>query len=168
MCELVERNVGVVYAIAADHFRRYGGEYDDLVGDGMVGLVQAAQRFDPARFVGPFATYAHRRVTGAVMDGYRTRYYHGHHGRGGWRGDPSLSGEIEPLLPSAASAEDVALSRVLLNSVVERINGLPDVLRAPVRAVVDGTMLKELAARDGVTVTRISQRLAKARRRLAA
>lgn len=46
-------------------------DFDDLVGYGNRGLVEAAQRFDPARGVA-FPTFAYRRIRGAMLDGLRT------------------------------------------------------------------------------------------------
>jgi RNA polymerase sigma factor FliA len=48
-----------------------GVELGDLVGYGCAGLMDAAQRFDPARGV-PFRAYASYRVRGAIIDGVRT------------------------------------------------------------------------------------------------
>lgn len=45
-------------------------EFDDLVGWGELGLVDAASRFDPARGV-QFRTFAHHRIRGAILDGLR-------------------------------------------------------------------------------------------------
>ncbi len=42
-------------------------EYDDLLGQAVVGLIEAVDRFDPSRGV-KFETYAYYRVRGAVMD----------------------------------------------------------------------------------------------------
>lgn len=44
---------------------------EDLVGYGNIGLVKAADAFDPSREV-LFRTYASRRVHGAIIDGVRT------------------------------------------------------------------------------------------------
>jgi len=46
-------------------------EYDDLVGFGTTGLLEAADRFDPTVGVA-FGTFAYYRVRGAVYDGMRT------------------------------------------------------------------------------------------------
>ena len=43
-------------------------ELDDLIGYGQLGLVQAAQDFDPNRG-GQFTTYAYYRIRGAILDG---------------------------------------------------------------------------------------------------
>ncbi len=42
-------------------------EYEDLVGQAVVGLIDAVDRFDPSRGV-KFETYAYYRIRGAVMD----------------------------------------------------------------------------------------------------
>lgn len=55
--ELVEKNMGLVYYIAHSFQNSTGLEYDDLVQEGMVGLVKAARTFDESRgFL--FSTYA--------------------------------------------------------------------------------------------------------------
>lgn len=169
--DLAAANVGAVYAIAGFQCRRLGGsDYDELVGDGMVGLMQAAQRFDPSRFDGRFATYAKPRIAGAMLDGYRRRYYRGHQGQGGFRSEVGLD---EDSLPVGPSAEDEAMGRLTLGDLLGRVAALPRPLRAVVAAACDndgarGGAFADLAAREGVTATRISQRLAEARRRLAA
>lgn len=42
-------------------------EYDDLLSQAVVGLIDAVDRFDPARGI-KFETYAYHRIRGAVMD----------------------------------------------------------------------------------------------------
>lgn len=46
-------------------------EVDDLVGAGMLGLIDAADKFDPSRGI-RFRTYAERRVRGAILDHLRS------------------------------------------------------------------------------------------------
>lgn len=45
-------------------------ELEDLVHDGICGLIDAADRYDPARGV-PFAVFAKHRIRGAILDGLR-------------------------------------------------------------------------------------------------
>lgn len=47
-------------------------ELDDLVHDGVVGLLECARRYDPNRGV-DFRTYASYRIRGAILDGLRAR-----------------------------------------------------------------------------------------------
>ena len=49
-------------------------EFDDLVSLGYLGLVEAAERFDPHQGT-PFEAYARRRVFGRMIDAYRRRNY---------------------------------------------------------------------------------------------
>jgi RNA polymerase sigma factor for flagellar operon FliA len=46
-------------------------DVDDLVGAGVLGLIDAADKFDPARGV-RFRTYAERRIRGAILDHLRS------------------------------------------------------------------------------------------------
>jgi RNA polymerase sigma factor FliA len=44
-------------------------DYDDLVGDGCVGLIRAVDNYDPSR--GPIDTYARQAISGAMLNGIR-------------------------------------------------------------------------------------------------
>lgn len=47
-------------------------ELDELINDGVIGLIEALRRYDPTRGVG-FSTYAGHRIRGAMLDGLRVR-----------------------------------------------------------------------------------------------
>lgn len=47
-------------------------ELDELINDGVIGLIEAMRRYDPTRGVG-FSTYAAHRIRGAMLDGLRAR-----------------------------------------------------------------------------------------------
>jgi RNA polymerase sigma factor for flagellar operon FliA len=69
---LIEDHQGLVRAIAHKVGKKLPRnlEFDDLVAYGMIGLVEASQRFDPnggARF----SSYAYYRIQGAIYDGLR-------------------------------------------------------------------------------------------------
>lgn len=51
-------------------FTPSGADFDDLLGYGALGLVQAVDSFDPQRGV-QFNTFAHSRIRGAILDGIR-------------------------------------------------------------------------------------------------
>jgi len=61
---------------------KYGGsfEFEDLVGYGRLGLLEAWKRYDPAHGV-PFHAYAVRRIHGAVLDALRSQDELGRAGR---------------------------------------------------------------------------------------
>ena len=68
--EMVEKNMGLVYYYAR-RFVSSGLEYEDLVQEGAIGLMDAVDRFDPGRGV-KFSTYAMwhvgRRIREAIQN----------------------------------------------------------------------------------------------------
>lgn len=70
----VEPHLPLVGGIARAMSRRLPPtvEMDELINDGVVGLIEALGRYDPGRRVG-FSTYAGHRIRGAILDGLRTR-----------------------------------------------------------------------------------------------
>ena len=56
----------------AARYRSKGVEYEDLVQEGNIGLIKAAEKFDPAREV-KFSTYANYWVKQAVLDAITTK-----------------------------------------------------------------------------------------------
>lgn len=67
--ELVEQNIGLVHA-CANKFRGKGAEYDDLFQAGCVGLIKAAENFDPERGFS-FSTYAVPVILGEIKRIFR-------------------------------------------------------------------------------------------------
>ena len=66
MHELTSAHLRLVVSIAAK-FRNYGLPMSDLVQEGNIGLMQAAERFDPAREV-RFSTYAGWWIRSSIQD----------------------------------------------------------------------------------------------------
>lgn len=70
--KLVEEHIPFVRSIARKLREQVPTiEFDDLVGFGMQGLIEAAQRFDDRHGVA-FTTFAYYRVRGAMFDGLRS------------------------------------------------------------------------------------------------
>lgn len=67
--ELVEKNLGLVHS-CANRFRGRGAEYDDLFQAGCVGLIKAADNFDPERGFS-FSTYAVPVILGEIKRIFR-------------------------------------------------------------------------------------------------
>jgi RNA polymerase sigma factor for flagellar operon FliA len=70
---LIEEHVALVRYLAARVGSKLppGIEVDDLVGAGMLGLIDAAEKFDPSRGT-RFRTYAERRIRGSILDHLRS------------------------------------------------------------------------------------------------
>lgn len=67
--KLIEENLGLVHA-CANKFRGRGAEYDDLFQAGCVGLIKAADGFDPTRGFA-FSTYAVPVILGEIKRIFR-------------------------------------------------------------------------------------------------
>jgi len=69
---LVNKNLNLVYVIVKQMRGMFGAqfEFNDLVSYGVIGLIDAAKRFDPDKDC-KFTTYASFRVRGAIVDGVR-------------------------------------------------------------------------------------------------
>jgi RNA polymerase sigma factor for flagellar operon FliA len=72
--QLLDRYLGLAHRCARDMADRVGSavEFDDLLGAGTLGLVQALEGFEPERGLA-FSTYAMRRIRGAILDELRSR-----------------------------------------------------------------------------------------------
>ena len=70
---LVERNLPLVKYVLSKVSRNLPPhvDRDDLLAAGLLGLTEAARRFDPARNV-PFHSYAIPRIWGAMLDELRS------------------------------------------------------------------------------------------------
>lgn len=69
--DLICKHLPLLRKLAAVMARRLKGvEFDDILAMGTLGLMDAADRFDPSRGIA-FATMAHHRILGAIMDGIR-------------------------------------------------------------------------------------------------
>ena len=68
-CELIRENLSLVETVVRRLAAGFPRHVDraELVSAGMLGLVEAAASYDPQRGV-PFAPFAHRRISGAVLD----------------------------------------------------------------------------------------------------
>lgn len=69
---LLSQHVGLVHHVARQLGRRLStaADLDEMVSDGMVGLIQAADTFDRSRGLS-FSTYAVPRIRGAILDELR-------------------------------------------------------------------------------------------------
>src|SRR5438105_1748860 len=70
---LVEKHLPLVQSVARKLKAQISArvEFDDLIGYGSKGLIEAAERFDPKHGVA-FTTFAYYRIRGAMLDGLRT------------------------------------------------------------------------------------------------
>lgn len=82
-------------------------ERDDLYGAGVIGLIEAADRFDPARGIA-FTTFAELRVRGAILDSLREIDWASRAARRRSREVQNAYTSIEEQLGRPATEEEVA------------------------------------------------------------
>lgn len=106
---LLERHLPLVRLLARKLAARIGGavEVDDLISAGTIGLIQALESYDLSR-ANSFATYASRRIHGAMLDELRRRDWVPRSVRAKARRLQRTSGKIEAVLGRAPVPNEVA------------------------------------------------------------
>ncbi|NNE98270.1 MAG: FliA/WhiG family RNA polymerase sigma factor [Pyrinomonadaceae bacterium] len=102
-------------------------ERDDLYGAGVIGLVDAAERFDASRGVA-FTTFAETRIRGAILDSLRSLDWASRSTRRRAKGVEAAYAEIEQQAGRAATEEEVAKHLNIpiqeLHKLLQEISGL--------------------------------------------
>jgi RNA polymerase sigma factor for flagellar operon FliA len=100
---------------------------NDLIGDGVLGLLDAVEKFDPARGVS-FKTYAQYRIRGAILDSLRNQDWTSRSMRRKSRRLESTRQSTERLLGRAPTQEELARAMNLqlgkLHELMNKINGM--------------------------------------------
>lgn len=130
-------------------------EFEDLVGEGLLGLVDAQKRFDPSKANGAkFSTYAEWRVRGQVLDSIRQR-----RGRTGQKDIVEL---YEPHDEESRSLEEITEAGEYTDPderliVLETIKALPEREQVVLDLALKGYSLEEIGDSISVTPSRVSQ-----------
>ena len=159
---LISRNLDLVRILAVGEWRhRTYLDLDDLISAGNLGLVKAAERYEPSRGV-PFRAYARHWILGAILDEVRGLARQ-------WKRRPlSLDQAVDAgdaasplgeLLASPDKAEGVTLTVDALGAVSERDRNF-------VLARAAGFSLAEIAKAQGISEARASTIVQRARYRI--
>jgi RNA polymerase sigma factor (sigma-70 family) len=146
-------------------------EVDDLISAGTIGLIEAADRYDPNRGV-PFASFAYSRIKGAVIDELSRLGVAGT-GRSAPT-DATLSLEAPFKHRPDATLMDVTIDPSVpepqrsaeLSELMAAIGDLPDRYREMLGLSLAGHSGTDIADLYGCSQTRVSQILVDARFRL--
>jgi RNA polymerase sigma factor for flagellar operon FliA len=126
---LIEQHRSYARALAIKVMRTLPSsvELSDLVAYGEVGLVEAAERYDPRRGVA-FSTFAHYRIKGAIYDGLREMGYFTRPGGARVRWVANASDVVQSALddaggdtPAAAAAsvdDEIADAQSLIDAII--------------------------------------------------
>ncbi|HEX8292665.1 MAG TPA: sigma-70 family RNA polymerase sigma factor [Pyrinomonadaceae bacterium] len=125
---LIEQHRSYARALAIKVMRTLPSsiELSDLVAYGEVGLVEAAERYDPRRGVA-FSTFAHYRIKGAIYDGLREMGYFTRPGGARVRWVANASDVVQSALddvggdtPAAAASVDdeIADAQSLIDAII--------------------------------------------------
>jgi len=126
---LIEQHRSYARALAIKVIRTLPSsvELSDLVAYGELGLVEAAERYDPRRGVA-FSTFAHYRIKGAIYDGLREMGYFSRQGGVRVRWAANASDVVQSALddsvhdsPSGASAsvdDEIADAQSLIDALI--------------------------------------------------
>ena len=149
--EVLERfadQLSLVDVIARQTIRALGRsvEYDDLVGYGREGLLEAARRYDPSRGV-PFRAYANYRVRGAILDGVRRM------SRLPRRAHERLRGLEAAALTAEGAAEDVFAAQPPGSGAAQAEQALSDHLAAMATALAVGMVAESVRGEEGEVTT---------------
>lgn len=102
-------------------------EWDDLYGAGVIGLLDAVERFDASRGVA-FTTFAEMRVRGAILDNLRSLDWASRNIRKRSREVQTAFSQVEQLKGRAATEEEVAefmkISLSELREIMQELRGL--------------------------------------------
>lgn len=164
---LAADNTRLVYRIAQRLSTSLPGEWDELVGDGMLGLCRAAQRFDPQRGY-RFSTYAWPYIDGFIRHGARTRTQHRKRQNAG---APATDASLDRLAEDGYDPAEPSDPYAALDN-RDAIDHALDALPAPQRQAAEAQMAgngarTHLAETLGVTPQAVSHRWTQARARLA-
>lgn len=152
--QLIDENIDLVKYRSMAAARRFGDECGEYMTSGYIGLVDAAERFEPRRGI-RFRTFAQRRVDGAILDQVRNQ-----HGRKGSRRHRTLS-----RTRSICAADDLVCVRPIaeiedrdeIDVLARRLCPQNDQVGVVVRAFAEGKTYKQAGLMIGTSESRVSK-----------
>jgi RNA polymerase sigma factor for flagellar operon FliA len=127
-------------------------DLDDLVQDGMIGLLDAIRRYDPKKSE-HFMGFANARIEGAIRDGMRSQDWCGRTVRARikqvWKATAELAQKLgrEPTSDEAAAAANLSLDDFFEARAMGH-SAIPISLSAPVAALDDGATVADTIVDD--------------------
>jgi RNA polymerase sigma factor for flagellar operon FliA len=126
---LVEAHLKLVHSIAGKLKRSLGRsiDFEDLVGYGSKGLLEAAARFDPQQGVS-FTTFAYYRIRGAMLDGLRTMGWYSRADYARYRAEERANEYLQNLSDRAGAAKEAVGGGGQPQPQAEALEGIAEIL----------------------------------------
>ena len=157
VAELISRYMNIVFPCAKSFSR--GADYDELVSDGMAGLLDAVRKYDPSK--GEFSAFAAVCVKNSMRNTVRRASRHS-----AGLADKSEE-ELETIPDPAPTPEEIVIAGEDSSELAENIrNELTDLERRCLDGAALGFSYDEIAKRIGVDKKSVDNALSRARSKL--
>lgn len=167
--ELVNRYT-VIVRVCARPFFLAGGDSEDLIQEGMFGLLSALRHFDPEKDV-TFKTYAERCITTRLVTAVRTAARFKHKPLNDSISFESPQFDERQILSQGnlRDPEEMVITRELTEELQAALNtGLSKLERQVLERYLEGLSYTDIAARCGISVKSVDNAVQRIRRKLAA
>ncbi|MEP6653977.1 MAG: sigma-70 family RNA polymerase sigma factor [Myxococcales bacterium] len=174
--QLVQQHLTLVQAIARKLKKQITAriDFDDLIGYGSKGLIEAAERFDPGHGVA-FSTFAYYRVRGAMLDGLRTMGWYSRADYARYRAEERANEYLQnqadrqgAAAAHSAGASSASDKEEVLSSVAEILGNIATVHITSLEAASTVADERVAAADEAVDTGRLGVRVREAVKRLPA
>jgi RNA polymerase sigma factor for flagellar operon FliA len=156
---LIEQHRSYARALAVKVMRTLPSsvELSDLVAYGEVGLVEAAERYDPRRGVA-FSTFAHYRIKGAIYDGLREMGYFTRQGGARVRWVANASDVVQSALDDSSGGDAPAGSSSSVDDEIADAQSLIDALIPVYLLSLGSDAVPEIVDQRALSMEQIEQR----------
>jgi RNA polymerase sigma factor for flagellar operon FliA len=146
--ELVEDHLSLVESVVAKLASRFPRHVDrtELMSAGMLGLVEAAARYEPERGV-PFGPYAQRRISGAVLDSCRASDWAPRSVRASARRADAAEQSIASKLGRAPTPRELSSA---MGITIDELHRLRELVQRGQMESIDADPTHSVASRPGV------------------
>jgi RNA polymerase sigma factor for flagellar operon FliA len=127
-------------------------DFEELVGYGMIGLIESAERFDPRRGVS-FVTFSHYRIRGAMFDGLKQMGFYSTAQRTAWESNAN-----DILQTASDDADNADSSNTSIEDEIESVENLLEGLIPSYLLSLDAEEVLEVADPSAFTVKDVEKR----------
>ncbi|MCU0239566.1 MAG: sigma-70 family RNA polymerase sigma factor [Pyrinomonadaceae bacterium] len=152
--KLIESHQVYVRKLAGQLFRSLPSsvDFEDLVGFGLIGLLESAERFDPRRGVS-FVTFSHYRIRGAMFDGLKQMGFYSNAQRTAWEANAN-----DILQTASDDADNADVSTATIEDEIQNVENLLEGLIPSYLLSLDAEEVLEVADPTALTEKDLEKR----------